>query len=52
MTTIERVREAEKKLQDILRELKSKSMDGPDELHERLAKATDEYVKAVADLKA
>jgi hypothetical protein len=50
MSTIEDVRAAEKKVKDILSVLRTAGLVGPDELHEDLRKATDEYTKAVRDL--
>ena len=52
MSTIQEVRAAEKRVQEILRELKSTDLTSRDDLHQQLRKATDEYVKAVAKLNA
>jgi hypothetical protein len=50
MSTIEEVRVAEKKVQDILRELKKTGLTSRDDLHQKLTQATDAYVKAVSEL--
>ena len=50
MSTIDEVRVAEKKVQDILRELKKADLSARDELHQQLTQATDAYVKAVSEL--
>jgi hypothetical protein len=51
MASIQEVQVAEKKVQAVLRELKKTDLTSRDDLHQQLAKATDEYVKAIADLK-
>ncbi|HXJ89253.1 MAG TPA: hypothetical protein VMS18_20720 [Candidatus Binatia bacterium] len=51
MSTIQEVRAAEKKVQVILRELRKTDLTNRDDLHERLAQATDEYVNAVSELR-
>lgn len=50
MSTTDDVRAAEKRVQQILRALKETDFAGPDDLHDELRKATDEYNKAVAEL--
>lgn len=50
MSTIDEVRAADKKVQEVLRELKKTDLTSRDDLHEELTKATDEYVKAVSNL--
>jgi hypothetical protein len=51
MLSIQEVEAAEKKVQAVLRELKKTDLKSRDDLHQQLAEATDEYVKAIADLK-
>jgi hypothetical protein len=51
MSSIQEVQVAEKKVQAVLRELKQTDLTTRDDLHQQLAEATDEYVKAIADLK-
>ena len=51
MSSIQEVQAAEKKVQAVLRELKKTDLTSRDDLHQQLAEATDEYVKAIADLK-
>ena len=51
MSSIQEVQVAEKKVQAVLRELKKTDLASRDDLHKQLAEGTDEYVKAVADLK-
>ena len=55
MSCIQEVQAAEKKVQAVLRELKKSNLifchSSRDDLHQQLAEATDEYVKAIADLK-
>ena len=51
MSSIREVQAAEKKVQAVLRELKETDLTSRDDLHQQLAEATDEYVKAIADLK-
>jgi hypothetical protein len=51
MSSIQEVQAAEKKVQAVLRELKKTDLTSRDDLHQQLAESTDEYVKAIADLK-
>jgi hypothetical protein len=51
MSSIQEVQAAEKKVQAVLRELKQTDLTSRDDLHQQLAQATDEYVKAIAELK-
>ena len=51
MSSIQEVQAAEKKVQAVLRELKKTDLTSRDDLHKQLAEVTDEYVKAIADLK-
>ena len=51
MSSIQEVQAAEKKVQAILRELKKTDLTSPDDLHLQLSDATDEYVRAISDLK-
>lgn len=51
MSTIQNVRTAEKKVQEVLRELQKTDLTSRDDLHHQLTEATDEYVKAVSELK-
>lgn len=51
MSTIEDVRTAEKKLQKILDALKKAGANDPENLTQQLVSATDEYAKAVLELK-
>jgi hypothetical protein len=51
MSSIQEVQAAEKRVQAILRELEKTDLTSRDDLHQQLANATDEYVKAIADLK-
>jgi hypothetical protein len=51
MASIQEVQVAEKKVQAVLRELKETDLTSRDDLHQQLAEATDEYVKAIAGLK-
>lgn len=51
MATIEKVQLAEKKVQEVLHELMKTDLTSRDDLHEELKKATEEYVKAVSDLR-
>ena len=51
MSSIQKVQAAEKKVQAVLRELKNTDLTSRDDLHQQLAEATDEYVKAIAELK-
>ncbi len=51
MSTIQDVRIAEKKVHAILNALKQVGADDPDNLTRELMTATDEYAKAVRELK-
>ena len=51
MSSIQEVQAAEKKVQAVLRELRKTDLTSRDDLHQQLARATDEYVKAIAELK-
>jgi len=51
MSSIQEVQAAEKKVQAVLRELKKTDLTSRDDLHQQLTEATDEYVKAIAELK-
>jgi hypothetical protein len=51
MSSIQEVQVAEKRVQTVLRELKNTDLASRDDLHQQLAEVTDEYVKAVSDLK-
>ena len=51
MSTIDEVRAAEKKVQEVLRELKKIDLNSRDDLHQRLRTATDEYIKAISRLR-
>ena len=50
MSTIEQVRAAEKKLQEVLESLKKDSAQDPNHLSTELKKATDDYARAVREL--
>jgi len=50
-SSIQEVQVAEKKVQAVPRELKKTDLTSRDDLHKQLAEVTDEYVKAIADLK-
>jgi hypothetical protein len=50
MSTIEQVRAAEKKVQEVLEALKKASSQDPNHLSTALKNATDEYAKAVREL--
>ena len=50
MSTIEEVRAAEKKVQEIVKALRTARPDGPDNLPAQLRDATDEYARAVREL--
>ena len=50
MSTIEEVRAAEKKLQEVLEALKQASAQDPNHLSTELRKATDDYARAVREL--
>ena len=49
-TTIEQVREAEKRVQEILQELKKTGAADPENLQQQLRKASDEYAKTLREL--
>ena len=51
MSTIQDVREAEQKVQEILDALKKAKANDPQNLTQKLMSATDEYAKAVRELK-
>jgi hypothetical protein len=51
MSTIQDVRAAEKKVNDILSALKRIGANDPENLAHELMSATDEYAKAVRELK-
>lgn len=51
MSTIQDVRTAEEKLQAILEALKRAGADDPQNLAQKLTIASEEYAKAVRDLK-
>ena len=51
MSTIEEVREAEKRVQAVLRELKKTDLTSRDDLHVQLTDATEEYTRAIRELK-
>ena len=50
MSTIEEVRAAEKKLQELVNALRSASAEDPDNLSAQLLTASDHYAKAVREL--
>lgn len=50
MSTIDEVRSAERKVQEILEALKRAIAEDQDHLASELQKATDEYAKAVREL--
>jgi len=50
MSTIEEVRAAEKKVQEILEALKKAGAQDPNHLSNELRNATDDYAKAVREL--
>lgn len=52
MSTIEEVRAAEKKVGEILDALKRASAQDPNDLSTKLRNATDEYARAVRELKS
>lgn len=52
MSTIAEVRAAEKKMQEVLDALKKADARDPDHLSAELQKATDEYARAVRELKS
>ena len=51
MSTIQEVREAEKKVRETLEALKEAGPQYPHELNVELQRATDEYSRAVRELK-
>ena len=51
MSTIQDVRAAEKKVQEILDALKNAGASDPENLMQKLARASDEYAKAIRELK-
>lgn len=50
MSTIEEVRAAEKRLQELVSALRRASAEDPDNLSAQLLTASDEYAKAVREL--
>jgi hypothetical protein len=50
MSTINEVREAEKRVQEVLDALKKAGAQDPNNLGDELRKATDEYARAVREL--
>jgi len=50
MSTIEEVRKAEKKVQEVLDALKKASAQDPNHLSSELKNATDDYARAVREL--
>jgi hypothetical protein len=50
MSTIEEVRAAEKKVQEVLDALKKAGPQDPDHLSSELRNATDDYARAVREL--
>jgi hypothetical protein len=50
MSTIEEVRAAEKKVQEVLEALKKASAQDPNHLSTELKHATDDYARAVREL--
>jgi hypothetical protein len=52
MSTIGEVRAAEKKVQEVLDALKEAGARDPDHLSAELRKATDEYTRAVRELRS
>lgn len=51
MSTIQDVRAAEKRVREILEALKQSGANNPENLNQKLMTATDEYAKAVRELK-
>lgn len=51
MSTIQDVRAAEKKVQEILDALKNTGAGDPENLRQKLVSASDEYAKVIHDLK-
>ena len=52
MSTIEDVRRAQKRVDEIVTKLRNAGAVDPDNLNEELRKATDDYAKAVRELEA
>ena len=52
MSTIEEVRAAEKKVQDVLDALKKAGAQDPNHLSTKLKNATDDYARAVRELRS
>lgn len=52
MSTIDEVRIAEKRVQELLSKLEKIGGNDPDNLTDDLRKATDDYVRAVRELRA
>ncbi len=50
MSTIEEVRVAEKKVQEVLQALRKTDTQGPNDLATELRKVTDDYARAVREL--
>ena len=50
MSTIEEVRSAEKKVNEVLESLKKAGAEDPNHLGPELRKATDDYARAVREL--
>jgi hypothetical protein len=50
MSTIEDVREAEKRVEEVLEALRRAGAQDPNHLSDELRNATDEYARAVRDL--
>jgi hypothetical protein len=51
MSTIQDVRVAEQKVQELLAALKRLGADDPENIRQKLMSASDEYAKAVRELK-
>ena len=51
MSTIQEVRVAEQKMQEILAALKKLGADDPENLRQKLTNASDDYAKAIRELK-
>ena len=50
MSTIEEVRTAERRVQELMSALKQAGPENPDQFSEELKRATDDYAKAVREL--
>ena len=50
MSTIEQVRTAERKVQELVQALRTSGADDPNDLSAQLKDATDEFAKAVREL--